>query len=116
MATGSIGQRRMGRHPELPTKQAQLLKRQRGKCGWCELYFTREDVLEVDHIIPKALGGGNGLDNLQLLHRHCHDQKTEGDGSSSARKKRSTYDKGQTVEEPDDSETVTSGAEDELGR
>ena len=116
MATGSIGQRRMGRHPELPTKQAQLLKRQRGKCGWCELYFTREDVLEVDHIIPKALGGGNGLDNLQLLHRHCHDQKTEVDGSSSARKKRSTYDKGQTVEEPDDSETVTSGAEDELGR
>src|SRR3989454_3198039 len=55
---------RMGRHPELPTKHAHLLKRQRGKCAWCELYFTSEDALEVDHIIPKALGGGNALDNL----------------------------------------------------
>jgi RNA-directed DNA polymerase len=105
----------MGHHPELPTKQAQLLKRQRGKCAWCGLYFTPEDVLEVDHIIPKAVGGGNVLVNLQLLHRHCHDQKTGVDGSTSG-KRRSTYDKGQTVEEPDDSETVTSGSEDELGR
>ncbi len=107
---------RMGRHPELPTKHAHLLKRQRGKCAWCELYFTSEDVLEVDHVIPKALGGGNALDNLQLLHGHCHDQKTGVDGSTSVNKRRSTHDKGQTVEEPDDSETVTSGSEDELGR
>ncbi len=107
---------RMGRHPELPTKHAHLLKRQHGKCAWCELYFTSEDVLEVDHIIPKALGGGNVLDNLQLLHRHCHDQKTEVDGSTSVNKRRSTSDKGQTVEEPDDSETVTSGSEDESDR
>ncbi len=106
----------MGRHPELPTKQAHLLKRQRGKCAWCGLYFTNEDVLEVDHVIPKALSGGNVLDNLQLLHRHCHDQKTEVDGSTSVNKRRSTSDTGQTVEEPDDSETVMSGSEDELGR
>ena len=107
---------RMGRHPELPTKHAKLLKRQRGKCAWCELYFTCEDALEVDHIIPKALGGGNALDNLQLLHSHCHDQKTGVDGSTYVNKRRSTYDKGQTVEEPDDSETVMSGSEDESGR
>jgi RNA-directed DNA polymerase len=107
---------RMGRHPELPTKHAQLLKRQQGKCAWCELYFTSEDVLEVDHVIPKAVGGGEVLDNLQLLHRHCHDQKTAVDGSTSVNKRRSTYDTGQTGEEPDDSETVTSGSEDELGR
>jgi RNA-directed DNA polymerase len=92
-------------------KHAQLLKRPHGPCAWCERYFASEDVLEVDHIVPKALGGGTAWDNLQLLHRHCHDQKTEGDGSSSAKKKRSPYDKGQTVEEPDDSETITSGSE-----
>ena len=92
-------------------KHAQLLKRQRGKCAWCELYFTSEDTLEVDHIIPKALGGGNALDNLQLLHGHCHDQKTGVDGSTHVNKRRSAHDKGQTVEEPDDSETVTSGSE-----
>jgi RNA-directed DNA polymerase len=107
---------RMGRHPELPAKQAKLLKRQRGKCAWCELYFTSEDVLEVDHIIPKALGGGNELNNLQLLHGHCHDQKTGVDGSTYVNKRRSTSDKGQTVEEPDDSETVMSGSEDESDR
>jgi len=107
---------RMGRHPELPAKQATLLKRQRGKCAWCELYFTCEDVLEVDHIIPKALGGRNELNNLQLLHGHCHDQKTGVDGSTYVNKRRSTYDKGQTVEEPDDSETVMSGSEDESDR
>src|SRR5437588_10789107 len=101
----------MGRHPELPMKHAQLLKRQHGRCAWCELYFTSEDVLEVDHIVPKALGGGNALANLQLLHRHRHDQKTEADGSSSAKKKRRTCDKGQTVEEPDDAETVTPASE-----
>ena len=73
---------RMGRHPELTAKQAKLLKRQRGKCAWCELYFTTEDLLETDHIIPTALGGKNSLNNSQLLHRHCHDQKTATDGST----------------------------------
>ena len=107
---------RMGRHPELPAKQAKLLKRQRGKCAWCELYFTCEDVPEVDHIIPKALGGGNELTNLQLLHGHCHDQKTGVDGSTYVNKRRSSYDKGQTVGEPDDSATVMSGSEDESDR
>jgi hypothetical protein len=38
------------------------------------------------------------------------------DGSSYVNKRRSTYDKGQTVEEPDDSETIMSGSEDESDR
>ena len=35
--------------------------------------------MEVDHINPKALGGRDEWKNLQLLHRHCHDEKTRGD-------------------------------------
>ena len=67
---------RMGRHPEMPYSKAIKLKKQKGKCDWCGLYFREGDVLEEDHIISTALGGRNVYDNLQLLHAHCHDEKT----------------------------------------
>ena len=37
------------------------------------------DLLEVDHILPKAQGGKDAYHNWQLLHRHCHDAKTAED-------------------------------------
>jgi RNA-directed DNA polymerase len=67
---------RLGTHPELPSRTAKLLKQQKGKCAWCGLSFQDWDVMEVDHINPKALGGRDEWKNLQLLHRHCHDKKT----------------------------------------
>ena len=70
---------RMGTHPEVSTRVATLLKRQKGKCTHCGLTFRDGDKLEVDHIIPKAKQGKNSYDNLQLLHRHCHDTKTAKD-------------------------------------
>ena len=70
---------RMGSHPELPIRKAKLLKWQKGKCPRCGLSFQDWDVLEVDHIIPRALGGKDEYKNLQLLHRHCHDEKTVDD-------------------------------------
>ncbi|XHL99296.1 MAG: HNH endonuclease signature motif containing protein [Microcoleus anatoxicus] len=30
---------------------------------------------------PKTLGGKDTYNNLQLLHKHCHDSKTATDGS-----------------------------------
>lgn len=72
---------RLGKHPEMPKQKASLLKRQKGKCNQCGLYFKDGDLLEVDHIIPKTLGGNDNLKNKQLLHRHCHDTKTKTDGS-----------------------------------
>ncbi len=67
---------RMGKHPEIKTALAEKLKKQKGKCNWCNLTFQEGDVIETDHIIPKKIGGNNYKDNLQLLHRHCHDNKT----------------------------------------
>ena len=32
--------------------------------------------MEEDHILATALGGKDRYDNLQLLHGHCHDEKT----------------------------------------
>ena len=72
---------RMGTHPEASKGTATLLKKQKGKCTHCGLYFREDDVLEIDHIIPKNLGGRNEYKNLQILHRHCHDAKTAEDGS-----------------------------------
>ena len=67
---------RMGKHPELPTRITNLLKKQKGKCNHCGLTFMDGDLMEVDHITPKSKGGKNSYENFQLLHRHCHDIKT----------------------------------------
>ena len=72
---------RMGTHPEASARMATLLKKQKGKCTHCGLYFREEDVLEIDHITPRILGGKDDYKNLQILHRHCHDVKTTEDGS-----------------------------------
>ena len=72
---------RRGKNPELPNRVAKLLKKQKGKCAQCGLFFREDDVMEVDHIIPKSQGGKDEYKNLQLLHRHCHDTKTSSDGS-----------------------------------
>ena len=72
---------RMGNHPDMPVRTATLLKKQRGKCAHCKMFFKDEDVIELDHIIPKSQGGKDEYKNWQLLHRHCHDTKTTLDGS-----------------------------------
>lgn len=86
---------RRGNHPEAPPKTAFLLKKQKGKCAYCGLYFKLEDIIEVDHIVPKSLGGKDDYKNLQLLHKHCHDVKTASDGSLKS------HEKGRHIEEPD---------------
>ena len=73
-----------------------LLKRQKGKCTECGLTFREKDTWEVDHIKPLSLGGKDQWDNIQLLHKHCHDVKTAHDGSCR------THDKGGIIEEPDE--------------
>ena len=72
----------MGNSPEMSKRVAALLKQQQGKCAHCGLFFRENDVIEVDHIIPKLQGGKDEYKNWQLLHRHCHDTKTAIDGSS----------------------------------
>ena len=90
---------RLGRQPELPRRVATLLHRQRGRCTWCGLYFKDGDMPEIDHIVPKARGGKDRYDNWQLLHRHCHDEKTATDNSRAVG---GTRDKSRPTEEPDE--------------
>lgn len=58
---------------------AVMTNRQRGRCRWCRLWFHPDDLTEVDHIIPRALGGRDAYHNLQLLHMRCHAEKTAQD-------------------------------------
>jgi RNA-directed DNA polymerase len=67
---------RQGQYPGVSTRVSTLLKRQAGKCRYCGYYFKIGDVLEVDHIIPRAAGGRDAYTNWQLLHRYCHVEKT----------------------------------------
>lgn len=73
---------RMGKHPEMPKRTATLLKKQKGKCPFCNLNFKEGDIWEIDHIQPTAAGGKDTYDNLQLLHKHCHDLKSRSDGEA----------------------------------
>jgi RNA-directed DNA polymerase len=67
---------RMVRH--VP-KVEYLLKLQKGKCAICDLFLPPQDVVEIDHKIPRKYGDENKWQNLQLVHGHCHDQKTAQD-------------------------------------
>ena len=48
---------RIGKHPEVSTRMGTLLKKQKGKCNHCRLNFKSDDLLEIDHIVPKSKGG-----------------------------------------------------------
>ena len=64
--------RRIGHHPKVTTIVAKLLKRQEGRCNYCGLYFFPDDRMEVHHVDKDK--DNHRRDNLELLHRHCHDQ------------------------------------------
>ncbi len=77
--------KRLSHHSGLTHRHCLLLKRQKGRCSYCGLPFTVTDLVAEDHQQPRIRSGGNELANCQLLHRHCHHQKTAGDGSTAAR-------------------------------
>ena len=58
-------------------RMTMLFNRQNG--AWCGLRFRDEDIIEIDHRIPSSQGGRQTASNLQLLHGHCHDQKSARD-------------------------------------
>jgi RNA-directed DNA polymerase len=78
---------RLKQHPLMRSEKAKLLALQKGQCPRCGLYFRDEDILEIDHSIPTALGGKDDLCNKWVYHRHCHDEKTAEDLARIARHK-----------------------------
>jgi RNA-directed DNA polymerase len=62
---------RLGYHPDVPPRVARLLKRQKGRCLVCGMWFRDGAVLVVRQLISFARGGSNWSHNQLLLHRHC---------------------------------------------
>nr|ARO90937.1 putative reverse transcriptase/maturase [Corynoplastis japonica] len=67
---------RLAKYAGLAPRVKKLLLLQDFKCNICQESFTNFDIMEVDHIMPLSKGGKDRKDNLQLLHQHCHVQKT----------------------------------------
>ena len=78
--------KRSPRYTSLSTRVCNLLEHQNGKCLLCQRKFQLGDCMEVDHIQPRSKGGRDEYKNLQLLHRHCHVNKTIMDLKSSPEK------------------------------
>ncbi len=51
-----------------------VVARDGSACGICG-GVVAEDELSIDHIIPVAVGGTDGLDNLRVAHRFCNSRK-----------------------------------------
>ena len=51
-----------------------LYGRQQGECNGCTRHFEYQNMV-VDHIDPRSRGGGDQLENLQLLCGHCNSVK-----------------------------------------
>lgn len=54
-----------------PAQIARMSGRQQGRCGICAQPLAAHDI-EVDHIVPVALGGSNAISNLRLVHAACN--------------------------------------------
>jgi len=68
--------------PVTKNRVGRVLRQQKGQCAGCGLYLRDGDLIELDHFIPKRLGGKDEISNLRAYHRHCHDQKTRADGAN----------------------------------
>ena len=49
--------------------------RQGGKCAGCQQRFTQRRKATIDHVVPLAACGTNGIGNLQLLCSRCNSSK-----------------------------------------
>jgi len=59
---------------DISPSKAKLLKKQNGKCAFCNGIIKNGDLMETHHIISKNDGGTNESSQLALMHKHCHDQ------------------------------------------
>ena len=78
---------RNSKYSAYPLRMSKLYKPQDGISPICKHHFDTFSKLEVDHILPRALGGKDLYSNLQLLHESCHLKKTAVDKLSISKAK-----------------------------
>ena len=69
--------RKLLKDARLSKLKKKLLAAQDGVCIRCgEMIDLDMEVINVDHIVPKADGGVDRPSNMAVLHEACHKQKT----------------------------------------
>ena len=66
-----------GLHPRLFTREQKetKLKEQSGCCAACGKKILAHHLMDGDHVREWSVGGETTMENLQILHRHCHQEK-----------------------------------------
>ena len=67
----------LGKLPDYRTHKHTLFGRQEGRCAGCQIVFPFRNMT-IDHIIPRAKGGSDHIDNLQILCGACNSAKGRG--------------------------------------
>lgn len=57
------------------TVRQQVIERARGRCEYCQTPITVVIEMEIDHIVPRAVGGSDTLDNLCVACISCNGYK-----------------------------------------
>ena len=64
----------MRRKPLTKSLKQQIFARDNYACRYCGRILP-EDILQIDHIVPRALGGSDELDNLATACPNCNYRK-----------------------------------------
>ena len=56
-----------------PAQRARLRRVQANRCGICSRELS--GTVEVDHMLPRSVGGPDTWHNLHLVHRYCNHRK-----------------------------------------
>ena len=54
-----------------PATRRRIYARDGGICGWCYKPVAWDDF-DLDHVVPRVLGGGNEDANLTTSHKRCN--------------------------------------------
>jgi RNA-directed DNA polymerase len=80
------------------TKWREIAKRQNGQCLRCGDDLLNEEEIQQHHIDPEW---GDGVDNLELVHLHCHQQITARQAKERTREQRQATRRHSDKLEPD---------------
>lgn len=75
------------RRPLTALRRADIFLKADGICHICgvKINATRGEPWDVEHVIPLAIGGEDGGDNLKPAHRSCHAVKSKRDAGIKAK-------------------------------
>lgn len=76
------------RFPRTRNQRADFFLARGGRCEVCGSIIRPGDAWDIDHIVPKELGGSDDWSNLRLILKKCHIEKTKGDQSTIAKSNR----------------------------